>query len=299
MNYEDRIKRLKENQRIKNRLYQLGIFPIQGPTGPSGKGIEIHGTYESLEELKKNHPIGTDGDSYIINGELYIWDSNLSNWTDIGDIKGPKGESETIKIIKTTTSKAGSDAEVIDNKEGLNHNLEFVIPRGKEGPTGPKGEQGIQGEMGPTGPAGETGVGYEAVLFISFAQANYSRIMVFQDEIKLPDNNDTFILDQLTDIIINNGGIYEITLCGQISGVDQSHGAIFYLTDKNGSVVQDMSFELKAGSTTRMDCSETIIIKFENPITLYLRCGITGDAASANINFSNVNLIIKKYNVTV
>lgn len=46
-----------------------------------------------------------------------------------------------------------------------------------------------------------------------------------------------------------------------------------------------------------MDCSETIITEFENPTTLLVRCGIIGDSSTANIDFVNVNLIIKKYNV--
>lgn len=47
-----------------------------------------------------------------------------------------------------------------------------------------------------------------------------------------------------------------------------------------------------------MECSETIITKFDNSTTLYVRCGIIGDNDSAKIDFANVNLIIKKYNVT-
>ena len=46
-----------------------------------------------------------------------------------------------------------------------------------------------------------------------------------------------------------------------------------------------------------MDCSESTITKIEKPTALYVRCGIIGDSATANIDFSNVNLIIKKYSV--
>ena len=101
--------------------------------------------------------------------------------------------------------------------------------------------------------------------------------------------------------LLNNG--YQllknknIFFAGQITGVDQNHGAIFYLTEKSGAVVKDLSFELKSGTTNRMDCSETIITEFENPTTLLVRCGIIGDSSTANIDFANVNLIIKKYNV--
>lgn len=140
---------------------------------------------------------------------------------------------------------------------------------------------------------------YNAVIFISFNQAHYSTVMTFHDIVKIPDNDNYYILDEdNSEFTITTPGYYEITLCGQISGVDQNHGAIFYLTEKTGAVVQDLSFELKAGTTARMDCSETIITKFDNSTTLYVRCGIIGDNDSAKIDFANVNLIIKKYNVT-
>ena len=170
------------------------------------------------------------------------------------------------------------------------------------GPTGPKGQRGLQGpkgESGPTGSSVDTPTSYDGVLFASFAQANYSKIMTFQELIEIPEVNDYFELTDNTNITLKNPGIYEITLCGQISGVDQSHGAIFYLSDTNGAVIQDLSFEVKAGTTTRMDCSELILTKINTSTTLYVRCGIIGDSSTANIDFTNVNLMIKKYHTAI
>ena len=263
MNFENKISEIVENAKIQKRLKKIGIYPCQmipGPTGPAGKGLEILGSYNSLEELIKNHPTGTNGDCYIINNDLYIWDSTKDTWSDIGDVKGPKGDI---------------------------------------GMTGP------QGDIGPTGPKGDTGqakpieTNYEAILFASYAQAHYSRIMAFQELISIPENNDIIVKLNDTHFSVMQPGYYEITLCGQISGVDQSHGAIFHLSNSNGAVIQDLSFELKAGSTSRMDCSETIVTKFDAKTDLYIQCGITGDAQTANIDFSNVNLIIKKYFVEI
>lgn len=68
---------------------------------------------------------------------------------------GPQGEngldgvSDTINIRNTTTSEAGTNAEVIDISGSPNHILDFVIPRGFDG---------IDGEIGPTGPQGEKGL---------------------------------------------------------------------------------------------------------------------------------------------
>lgn len=312
MNYKDKINQIIEIDRIRSNLRKIGLLSYSigptGPTGPAGKGLEIQGTYNTLEEFKVEHPTGKDGECYIINSELYIWDNIINDWTDVGNIQGPKGDTETFIIGNTITGNAGTKAEVIDTKVDLKHTLNFIIPKGEKGengsigPTGPTGITGPTGPTGPIGPAGSiknTPTSYDAILFISYAQANYSKIMTFQEVINIPDGNNYFNLTADTNISLTEAGIYEITLCGQISGVDQNHGAIFYLTDTNGSVIQDLSFEVKAGTTTRMDCSESIITKITSPTTLYVRCGITGDTSSANIDFTNVNLIIKKYSASL
>lgn len=74
MNDSFKIKKLKENLKIKNKLNEIGIYGMVGPTGPRGMpstGINVKGSFNSLDELKKMYPQGTDGDTYIINGDLY------------------------------------------------------------------------------------------------------------------------------------------------------------------------------------------------------------------------------------
>lgn len=51
--------------------------------------------------------------------------------------------------------------------------------------------------------------------------------MIFQETVAILEDNEYFKLTDNTNITIVNKGIYEITLCGQISGVDQSHGLSF------------------------------------------------------------------------
>lgn len=272
------------NQRIKNKLHSIGIYPmvgVQGPKGEKGDNLKILGTYNSYDELIREHPTGIGGDCYLVNGILYFWNENIRSFENGGSIVGPTGPSEGISIEGTITAEPGTKAIVKDNFDGLVHNLSFIIPKGEPG----------KEISNPTS--------YDSILFVSFAQANFSKIMTFQEIVAIPDDNDYFKLNDDTNITIVNKGIYEITLCGQISGVDQSHGAIFYLTNTNGSVIQDLSFEVKAGTTSRMDCSETILTKFDDNTTLYIRCGITGDSSTANIDFTNVNLIVKKYHVTI
>lgn len=269
MQFENKINKIIANQKIRKKLFDAGIYPMVGPTGPKGKDLQISGSYTSLEELERNHPTGKIGECYLINGILYVWNNDLNKWEEAGNIQGPKGE---------------------------------IGPTGPKGDKGDIGPRGLQGEAGPPGPAGtsiNTSTSYDGILFVSFAQANYSKIMTFQETVEIPENSEYFKLIDKENIALTNPGIYEITLCGQISGVDQSHGAIFYLSDTNGAVIQDLSFEVKAGSTTRMDCSETIITKLNNPTTLYVRCGIIGDSSTANIDFTNVNLVIKKYHADI
>lgn len=312
MDFNNKIENILKNIDFKNKLRNAGIYPILGPTGPCGKGLEIKGEYNSLDELLLHHKTGNTGDSYLIEGVIYIWDSEKNKWLSGGNIKGPKGESEKIIINNTTTGDAGSLASVIDTKDGLTHILDFVIPKGYDGekgdigPTGPKGDKGEKGDIGPQGIQGPTGpmaevldTNYEAIFFASFQQAHYSQIIPIQDNINIPSVNDIFEKTIDTVFTIKKSGYYEITLCGQISGVDQSHGAIFYLSDDSGKVIQDLSFNLKAGSTTRMDCSETTITKIELPTNLYVRCGVDGDSSSSNVDFANINLIIKKYNMEI
>ncbi len=62
---------------------------ITGATGADGKSVTILGSYESIEALKAAHPTGNEGDSYLVNGYLYVW--NNSDWENVGLIQGPAG----------------------------------------------------------------------------------------------------------------------------------------------------------------------------------------------------------------
>ena len=54
MNYEDKINQIMEINKVRSKLQKAGVIPYAiGPTGPRGKGLEIKGSYNSLEELKK------------------------------------------------------------------------------------------------------------------------------------------------------------------------------------------------------------------------------------------------------
>lgn len=302
MEFNEKIKRLEVNQKLQNRLKEIGIYntiPLIGPTGPAGKGLNILGSYDTLEDLKNYHPIGNMGDCYMVDGNLYVWDEDKKDWSNVGNIQGPTGKSEKIIVRTTTTGEEDEEAQVIDTQVEDEHYLDFIIPRGKRGIQGEQGligPTGPQGEIGPQGLSGEEGpTSHPAVLFVSYAETNYSRTMPIQESKMIPADNNIFYIPNNTDITIIQEGTYEITLCGIISGVTTSNGGIFLLNDETGKVVQDLSFNLPAGNTSVVNFSEVIITDLKASTTLSVRCGITGDQSTSGIKFTCVNLVVKKF----
>lgn len=85
----------------KNNIHNLD-FVI--PKGKDGTGFNILGYYNTLDELLKEHNKGSIGDSYIIDKDLYIWDSNNNTWKNVGEIKGPKGDQGEPGPLKLKSS---------------------------------------------------------------------------------------------------------------------------------------------------------------------------------------------------
>lgn len=99
-----------------------GPAGAKGDTGATGIGTTIKGSYNTYQELIAAHPTGDDGDSYLVNGSLYVWLNNA--WENVGNIKGEKGD----------TGDTGS-----------------------QGVKGDTGDSGVKGDTGVTGPKGDTG----------------------------------------------------------------------------------------------------------------------------------------------
>ena len=113
-----------------------GLRGEQGAKGDPGAGLKILGEYVSIEELKKAHPIGRDGDSYLIGSHVWYWSPKANTWMDAGNLQGPTGP------------------------QGPQGDQGIQGPRGEQGlvgPAGPTGPQGIPGPVGPKGPKGDTG----------------------------------------------------------------------------------------------------------------------------------------------
>ena len=63
----------------------------QGEKGDTGTSVTILGSYDSAEALKAAHQTGNLGDSYLVQGDLYVWSETLNDWDNVGTIQGPAG----------------------------------------------------------------------------------------------------------------------------------------------------------------------------------------------------------------
>lgn len=128
--------------------------------GDKGDPVLWMGQYDSLEDLKLDHPTGEEGDSYLVGTHLYWWDTETSQWEDAGSWQGPQGE----KGEKGDTGPQGPKGDKGDpftyddfTPEQLQALTGPEGPRGDKGDTGPQGPQGPKGDTGSQGPEGPKG----------------------------------------------------------------------------------------------------------------------------------------------
>lgn len=59
-----------------------------GKPGKDGESLTILGSYKTEEELLAAHPTGNAGEAYMVDGYLYVWDSEQNKWVNVGRIQG-------------------------------------------------------------------------------------------------------------------------------------------------------------------------------------------------------------------
>ena len=62
-----------------------------GAAGPAGTSVTILGSYNSYDDLIADHPTGNLNESYLVNGDLYVWSDTENDWINVGSIQGPTG----------------------------------------------------------------------------------------------------------------------------------------------------------------------------------------------------------------
>lgn len=84
-----------------------------GKNGEDGTSVNILDSYDTLADLQSAHPTGNAGDAYLIDGHLYVWSVDNTQWKDVGNIQGPKGadakniivagDAQVFKVSKTNS----------------------------------------------------------------------------------------------------------------------------------------------------------------------------------------------------
>lgn len=316
---DEKIKYIMESNEIRNKLYKMGICPVVGPTGPKGDRGDIGPVGETgisheiiIDETKTINPdepakVQDEFNNNTHYLTFYIPKGEKGEQGSIGSI-GPKGEqgepgpmglpgekgiSEIIIIDKTETVEPDEPAKIQDDFNDNTHHLTFYIPKGE------KGEKGDQGSVGPAGPTGSLGpTSYDVIAFVSYPNTTVAGIALTGASRIIPGITNKISMEGSNSIKINQSGLYEITVCGRISGVTKDIGGAFYLIKSETSeVLTDMSFILSKGNTEDMDFSEISFVDITAPATLQIKTEIDGDTATSNIEFSSINVLIKGYSV--
>jgi hypothetical protein len=138
------------------QLAYVGLGPTgpTGPTGPQGvigatgaqgSGVQVLGTYATLQLLQADNPTGNVGDAYIVQNDLYIWSELNEEWYDAGPFVGPIGPTGPTGAAGATGPTGASITGPTGPSGG---------PTGPAGDTGATGATGAAGATGPTGPTG-------------------------------------------------------------------------------------------------------------------------------------------------
>lgn len=280
---------------FENMVHHLTFYipkGEKGDTGPQGPSTISIGNVETVESTVpasvKN--VGTAED-VILN--FKIPKGIQGEKGDLGPrgLPGEIGRTEHISINGVESIEAGETAQVLDDFENMVHYLTFYIP---------KGEKGEKGDIGPQGPAGSGGgvTSFNAIIFASYNTSNIAKPLEIGEKIFIPESTNVFSTPTTTDIDVDVTGIYEITLCGKISGVTETNGGKFLLLNKTtGTVINNLTFELKEGTTQDMTFSGTTITQIFAPAAFQVIASISSNPATANITFSDINLIMKRYNM--
>ena len=139
---------------------------------------------------------------------------------------------------------------------------------------------------------------YDVIAFVSYPNTTVAGIALTGASRIIPGITNKISMEGSNSIKINQSGLYEITVCGRISGVTKDIGGAFYLIKSETSeVLTDMSFILSKGNTEDMDFSEISFVDITAPATLQIKTEIDGDTATSNIEFSSINVLIKGYSV--
>ena len=80
-----------------------GLIDLDDLKGADGASFVIRGLYATLAELEAAYPAGAGGDAYAVgtaqSNTTYLWDVDRGAWTDVGSIKGDKGDAMNFESL--------------------------------------------------------------------------------------------------------------------------------------------------------------------------------------------------------
>lgn len=117
----------KSNEIIRQQLYDDIKYKLEngelqgkvGPQGKQGKGVNILGKYDTLNELAVAHPDGSElNGGFLVDGHYYYWGG--TKWEDAGLIQGPKGDPGAVHSVNDQVGDVyltGEDIRVNQNQQ--------------------------------------------------------------------------------------------------------------------------------------------------------------------------------------
>ena len=139
----------------------------KGDPGADGTSFTVLGLVSAVAGLPA---AGSPGDAWAVgtadSNSVYVWDTAAAAWTDLGPLKGPKGDKGEpgVQGPQGLPGEAGAQGPKGEpgpaGKDGAQGPQGDTGPAGKDGAQGPQGLPGADGAQGPkgdTGPAGEPG----------------------------------------------------------------------------------------------------------------------------------------------
>lgn len=225
-----------------------------GPAGPAGKdgndgkdgtGIQLKGSAASVDKLPTTG--NTAGDTYLVSGHLYVWESN--SWVDAGELQGPAGESAY--QVWEDAGNTGTEADFLASLKGAKGDTGLQGAKGDTGATGAVGPKGDPGATGPAGPAGKDGATPDLTPYLKSADAANTYQTPTQVQAAIDTKLSTVGVDKLiadgTDLntLTNPGNYRRIgSVNASIVNFPPSFSArSFFLSawaDSSGSVEQDV-----------------------------------------------------------